>query len=594
MQSRLSRFKLVRILGRPVSWPELAAVALLLAAAPALLFFDPRTIFNAPHGHIARDPAESYRIFSDDVPYLGASRTWDRTRANLFRPHNTHIAPVWRLITWSLMATAGKFAALPSVLSTATYAALVAVMVMTGAVVARETGRIAWGLAAMTVTGTTALMLSPATWYSAGQPLWAAMGILGALLYAQYYCQSGSRLALLLSAGSAALGGWCWTIGHMGGPVAAVYLFLDGRHRARIAAAVPLAGTLLAVGLGFALTDRSIDSRISFHGRTVRQAFDPVRGFTHTCQAIPENLVLGNLGLAAETSDSQGIVLTLGLAALWLARPGSSRFASGERVRLDPLECAGVCLVAGSYLVEWSFRGYLDFRYLRTINPRFIVPWYDIVPQVGFVLAGASWLCPRAGQPAPRSRTRPTRAAALGLLVLAVALIQLHRPRVNELVRKGTPALLPSEAQLYPVERLQMLRSNILIGQECAWQLGYLRKLDLAENLARRLGVSRKALRDVLGHPFIPGSISHLRPELYNNYDAISLLDIPEDGPAPNPRVIVSAFAELLDPGPPPRPDWLLPTDPWPPPDPKGESPGVLTPDNIGRPQLQNAAPPPS
>ena len=54
-----------------------------------------------------------------------------------------------------------------------------------------------------------------------------------------------------------------------------------------------------------------IDSTVSFHGRTTREAAQPVEGFLHTAQAIPENLILGNLGLKAQTTQSQGLILTL-------------------------------------------------------------------------------------------------------------------------------------------------------------------------------------------------------------------------------------------------------------------------------------------
>src|SRR5207302_6744372 len=109
----------------------------------------------------------------------------------------------------------------------------------------------------------------------------------------------------------AALAGGFWTIGHLAGPVAALYLWVDGRRRCRLAATVPLAATALTVGLSLIMAGRLIDSRVSFHGRTIRQAVNPVQGVVSTSQAIPENLVFGNLGLEVETTPIQGLVLTL-------------------------------------------------------------------------------------------------------------------------------------------------------------------------------------------------------------------------------------------------------------------------------------------
>src|SRR5262249_18488732 len=108
--------------------------------------------------------------------------------------------------------------------------------------------------------------------------------------------------------------------GHLAGPAAAVYLWLDGRRRCRWAAAVPLAATATAAALMLSMATRPMDSRISFHGRTIAEAFHPVQGAVITAQAIPENLILGTLGLEAQTAPIQGILLTLGLLLLWASR----------------------------------------------------------------------------------------------------------------------------------------------------------------------------------------------------------------------------------------------------------------------------------
>src|SRR5262249_47859030 len=153
------------------------------------------------------------------------------------------------------------------------------------------------------------------------------------------------------------------------------------------------------------------------------EAVRPVQGLLHTLQAIPENLVFGNLGLAVQTTGAQGAVLTLGLVALWLSRLGPWRHASGKNAdrtgkpgatraesgAISPLECTGAALVVGSYLIEWSFRGSMDHRDLRTINMRFVVPWYDVIPQIGTVLLLAGWWSgfrPAATQPRPATKPK--------------------------------------------------------------------------------------------------------------------------------------------------------------------------------------------
>jgi len=158
---------------------------------------------------------------------------------------------------------------------------------------------------------------------------------------------------------------------------------------------VPLLATVAAVIASAALGFRYMDATISFHGRTALEAVDPWRGVTHTGQAIPENLVLGNLGLNAHTTSLQGAVLTVIVLGCWLTSRLKSDAGNGRwpfRVAVNSLECAGLTLVFGSYLVEWSFRGYLDFSLLRTLGLRAIVPWYDAIPQIGAVLFVMGWI----------------------------------------------------------------------------------------------------------------------------------------------------------------------------------------------------------
>ncbi len=475
------------LLQRPVGRFGLVVLVLVLAAAPYVLFFDPVNVIPW-RAHVPREPCFAYLLFSDDVAYVADSRTWARTLSNLLMPHNTHIVPTWRIVTWALVRCAGSLEKLPAVLAVASYCILVVVMLMTGRLVMRETGKTVLGLAAMMLVGTTSLMAAPATWYSAGQPLWAGCGILATLWYAQCYRRSGRGTALVLSAISAPLAGGFWTIGHMAGPTAAVYLWFDGRRRCRLAAIVPLAATVIAVVLSLAMTARPIEARASFHGRTVREALDPVQGVLHTAQAIPENLGFANLGLSVETTQTQGVILTLAFVLLWTRRawrgllgaePAGQPQMRDWRLHagtfpLSPLECAGAALVLGSYLVEWSFRGYFEFRWLRTISLNAIVPWYDVIPQIGAVLVVVGWWSRRGNEPARGLPLGKSAAAtwqeALGVLVLAACMIGLNRPRVDSLVQATVPSLLPSERDRYPIPRLKTMRAGVLRDSLAEWQ----------------------------------------------------------------------------------------------------------------------------
>jgi hypothetical protein len=321
----------------------------------------------------------------------------------------------------------------------------------------------------------------------------------------------------------------------------------------------------LSVGIALGMGGHQIDPTISFHGRSVLRAANPVRGLLHTCQAIPENLIFANVGLTVETTPSQGVLLSAFLFLAWTRRVWSSR----QPALFGPLESAGAVMVFVAYAVEWTFRGYLDFQFLRTINLRFIVPWYDSIPQIGVVLLLAGWWHNQRGNAGPRTPQKravmPSRPATLRLSVLAIVLISLNRPRVEDLVRATVPALSPSERQRFPIARLQTMRANVLLIDRALWQRRSLRRLDRAQLVAMRNGWGKDAIRAAFGHRFIPGAVGIVRPDLYDEYDAVALLDLPDRGRAVSPLRVRTALEELFAPEPEPRPGWLDPNEKWPP-----------------------------
>jgi hypothetical protein len=586
-------------LGRPVGRVGLALLGLWIVTAPAVLFFDPATFAPNRQGHIDRDPRDFYQLLSDDVAYAAASRTWDRTVANLLVPHNTHIVPAWRLVTWALVACAGNLQGLPYVLAVASYGILVAVMLMVGRLVARETGRAGPGLAAAALVGTTSLMLTPAMWYSGGQPLWAGFGILSALRYAQSFRRNGRWPSLVLAALAASVAGGFWSAGNLAGPVTAVYLWFDGRRRCRLAASVPLAATALTVALMLSMATRPMDSTVSFHGRTIGEAANPIQGAITTAQAIPESLIFANLGVDAETTPIQGFALTLGLIALWASRrwrrnPGAHAALSAGALAIapeasrpvpagasprpalpsfafNPLESAGAAIVLGCYLLEWTFRGYFEYHNLRTISPYVIVPWYDLIPQVGAVLFAVGWWTGpfRAAGPALRGDERrpapPLRSAALTIALATLLLFVLNRPRVDALIRGTCPPPIASEQPFFKIPRLLTMRASALLSLRVDWQRRYLRRLDRAELVARRLGIGQDGIRAAFGFLFIPGSTGRLLQSQREYYDVAAILDLPPHGRIADPAAIRAALGPYLSEEPEPRPPWLAPGEKWPP-----------------------------
>jgi hypothetical protein len=550
-----SSSSLISRLHRPVGRLGMAVLTFMIVAAPWVLFFDP--IAFPRRAHIPRDPIAIYRLYSDDFAYVAASRTLSRTLSNLFVPHNTHIVPAWRVLTWALVAWAGSLEKLPEVLAEAAYGILVAVMLLMGRLVARETGRAGVGLAAMIAVGTTSLMAPSARWYSAGQTLWAGFGILATLWYSQCWRRSRRVASLVLACLSAMLSGWFWTIGHLAGPVAAIYLWVGGRRRGRWVAGVPLFASLLAVAASLTLGGGKIDSTVSFHGRTTSQAARPREGILHTAQAIPENLIVANLGLRARTTQTQGIVMSLLILGFWSAR----RWRQGGAGAFNPLECTGMALALGSYFLEWTVRGYFDFDLLRTLNMGYIVPWYDTIPQIGAVLFLAGWFSgpmPRDRRPAVLRPLLPARRfGAIGVSCLMAILILLNWPRVDLLWRKSAPPLLPLERERFPIVSLQTLRANLVLLDQAAWQRRHLKRLDQAQQVVSRLGISEGDVRSAFGRLDMP--------ELPKEYDAVGLLYFPTRERAKDLNLVRRALGPYLFKEKEPRPAWIPPGTDWPP-----------------------------
>ena len=97
----------------------------------------------------------------------------------------------------------------------------------------------------------------------------------------------------------------------------------------------------------------------------------------------------------------------------------AGRRPSWPSFAFNPLECAGAAMVLGCYLLEWTFRGYLDYHNLRTLSPYAIVPWYDVIPQIGAVLFAIGWwsgprVRPGRRLPRPIDADRPARRPAPG------------------------------------------------------------------------------------------------------------------------------------------------------------------------------------
>lgn len=507
-------------LDRPAGRVAAIVAAFLVCAGPAILYYK-------PYDRIYVDPIGDYRLYSDDFAYIAASRTFPRTIKHLFTPHNTHISPTWRLTTWALIAAAGRLSRIPDVLGIATYSMLVALMLLTGRLIARETKNAALGLASACMIGVTSLQFTAGTWYSAGQTLWAGFGIIGVLWYLQAWRRSPKVIYLVAAFVTAWIAGGFWSIGHASGPVGAVYLFCDGRPRCKKASIVPLLGSIAAAAVFLGLGANQIDASISTSGRSAADATNPIVGVWHTLRAFPEHLILQNLGLEAAVGPIRGLIFTLAFFLIW---------AWTRRAALRPtaLEAAGFTLIFLSYFVELSFRGYLPFSSLRGY-----VPWYDAIPHLGFVLLIAGWFA--AVHPAPIQKNAQifTNKSIIFVMMLECSLLLIHRTRSDELFVKSLPYLTEPERKALPVLSLRRLRASYLLQDRSLSQRRHLERYEKAEAIARKLGIGLDAIHKALGR----GSI----PEIPDAYDSFEMLDVPATGKPVDSVIVREALGSWLE-----------------------------------------------
>ena len=297
-----------------------------------------------------------------------------------------------------------------------------------------------------------------------------------------------------------------WSGGMVAGPAAAVYLWTRGKPRERRAAVAILVLTGCLAGLLVRSVSRQIEQATESGRRrygVVEKATEAVRS---TAIAIPEVLVLRNLGIDAALTGAQGVVLCCAMGWWW------SRTGPGRASRL---EAAGAAIVVGSYLMVYYFRGYMPYEDMR------LVGWYHAIPEIGAILFVAGWWsrCRDEADPGRPARSSVlTRRELLAVVTLASAMVALHLPRATRLVLDGAPKMSPKEAAMFPTPELQRLRAILLADEHAKLQRRALVRLEGAERVARDMGIGRLTIRRTFGRVLVPGI-----PELQKQSDAASL-----------------------------------------------------------------------
>lgn len=358
-------------------------------------------------------------ILRDDFPILVDSWTWEDATRNLWVPFNEHVMPLGRLSTWALVQLAGAPTGLPLAAALQGPLAVLVGMWLVFAFVGRECGRPFPALAAMALFGVSTVYAEAVCWFAASFAVLALDTLLLALLAAQHWRDTGSRLALTLSALMAALAPAWFASGILAGPLCCLYLLppadsrrVSGRHL--LLALVPSLGSVVFLAVSLPRTAHHIMHLDHYAGQTALEAFHPLTGLLNTGRSLMDNLIPGIIGIS-------GIVLPLGVVAAGLIGLAVAAAWWWRRASRPRLLLLGLGLILTSYPLIYSARSQWSYEAQTHFWTR-----YHLFPQLGLTL----FLCggPRAGEAAPSASTLTRRQTRL-LLLLTMGLLIVQFPR---------------------------------------------------------------------------------------------------------------------------------------------------------------------
>lgn len=470
-------------------------------------------------------PLRWFFVKSDDFVYLAWSRSASSLRDHLLSPYHGHVAPLYMLETHVLTRLAGSLEALPTALALASFATLLAAMAAMGHVVARESGRMAHGLAAMAALGCSSVLGPTLLWYAAGQAMAAGAVVLMMLAALQSWRIWGGWWRLGGGILITAVAPLIWSAGYAAGPVGLAYLWADGRRECRragilVAAVTPIvaAAIWLSVGRGFAPA-----SHVASRPLGGVLAVDAI--VTHSAQAVCEALVLNNLGLDAATTPVQALLFTTALAVLWVwTRRRQAAADPSSWPRLNALEAAGGMLILATYGLIYAARGTdVGFESLRGLG------WYHAMAEMGVVLFGAGWCIGLPPSPPPKQLVPPGRREFLALGLFILVFLALQAPRAARVVFEYDEMAAPVD---FDLSRLPIRHTAAELADQAHRQRQAFAELDRLERSARGGDARQKAeARRTLDPTAVPGM-----PVAMPGYDPADLLDLGVDRPPASPR----------------------------------------------------------
>jgi hypothetical protein len=300
------------------------------------------TLVLLPHFDRLRNPT----IYCDDVHRIADLQERPLTQL-WFRAFNEHVAPFFETVSWVTWKCAGeRLTNAPVAFTLASYVPFVLCLGLLAVWVRLETGSANLAFVAGALFGLSPLYIEAVYWYSASSFTWALAWTLVVLICARSAPWADGKFGGALLLLGSFLAPACSAIGLLAGAAGFVRIVLGPRgRRQRLKAALPVAGTLLYLGLaaGFQY------AHVLREG--VRREFHLVPGILLALRAPSSFLLPGTLGLHEVDRWLPGLVsvgLTcIGIAVVWVWARRSGHAG---------LLAASIVLILGGYLITFPFR----------------------------------------------------------------------------------------------------------------------------------------------------------------------------------------------------------------------------------------------
>jgi hypothetical protein len=334
-------------------------------------------------------------LVGDDFDLLAESRTWQRTVEHLWQPHNEHVMPLCRLLTFVLEHLAVRLTFVPAVFTFVGPLALWLAMLLVYLFVRRELGHPLYGLLALVLFGVTTMYHQAVYWYAASFTILALDTILLGLLAAQRWRQTRRPIYLVLTCLAALLAPGWFAIGVLAAPLFAIYLLAPTREEQTsllsrlLPALLPALGTGLFLAVSLYHSGHRIMHLEHYRGRTAAEAFEPFQGLRITARSVVDNLLIGQLGSHLEGGFVyEPFVYILFIAAVVVA------VRWGRPARDRRLMLLGLALVFVTYWIIYSARATWGYEEAPMTN----LAWtrYHLLPHLGLVLFFCGGLAARA------------------------------------------------------------------------------------------------------------------------------------------------------------------------------------------------------